>query len=512
MMHGQEDEAPGGAPRAATGRGLALGLAVVLAVAGGNAFPARAGFAPTATQAILSQATTRASLRARLDSLANADAAGDPISAGEARYYQGMSFARAGLLDSAIAAYRSAVSLRNSREELLGLADVRLLREAPDDARAVLLELTPALAEAGGETVMSQVLVQRRLAWAHYMAGHADSAAALFTATEDMPGLRLEWRYRMALAALATGDARKAYGLLFPVAVAARKQDPDVMQQLEQAARQMGDQQAVAARVDAEVHQRDVREQRLLESWGGRRVLFAGTDGFPLVGLAVPARESAGAARATGAVVLMAPSDTLAAYDSLVIAFRRHGIATILVPARGTNWAVTPGLPLPDAWEGREEKLQHQRARDVRRALSQLAAVTRLDTTRYVIVGVATTSVSAAEAARLDRRVRALLFVSPSASAVDRGPICADLGAARVPAFFQIALEEFDTSYDLTDLLYDAGNRRASRVVEGTQAGRGVAQFRTDATLLPRLVRWLDDALKAAPPARATPPATRRKG
>ena len=510
MMRAHTPVEPGRSRGRATIFACAGALVVVLTA--GVAAPARTAMTTNATQAILSQSVSPASLRARLDSLANARAVRDPISAGEARYYQGLSFARAGVLDSAIAAYQSAVALRNSREELLGLADVRLLRQAPADAAAVLLELAPALIEAGSETVYRQVLVQRRLAWAHFLAGHPDSAATLFYYAEDLPGLRLEWRYRMALAALATGEARTAFDLLFPIAVAARKQDPDIMLQLERAAQQLGEKEALDARVTAEINRRDAREQRLFETWGGRRVLFAGIDGFPRVGIVVPGRAASRPARAVGAVVLMESADTLAAYDSLVVALRQHGVATILVPARGSNWAVTSGLPLPDAWEGREEKLQHLSARDVPRALRQLAAVTPLDTTRYLVVGVASTGVSAAEAARLDRRVRALLLVSPWVSPVDRGPMCADLTAARVPAFFQIAPEEFDTGYELTDLLYQAGNRSASRVVEGTTAGRGVAQYRADSTLLPRFLRWLDDALKTSPPARATPPAARRKG
>lgn len=504
---------PPGRLRRAAARLAAVGaLVVVLAAAGGAAAPARAAFPPTPAEVILSRAVSPADLRARLDSLASATATADPIVAGEARYYQGMSFARGGQLDSAIVAYRSAVSLRHDREELLELADVRLLRQAPGDAAAVLLELAPALAEASGENSFSQVQVQRRLAWAHFLAGHADTAAALFSGTEDMPGLRLEWRYRMALPALETGAARKAFEWLFPVAVASRKQDPDVMRQLERAARAIGGAQNPGAAVDAELRRLDMNEQRLFESWGGRRVLFAGTDGFPLLGFVVPARESSRPARAVGAVVLMAPTDTLAAYDSLAITLREHGIATILVPARGSNWAVAPGCPLPEAWEGREEQLQHQSARDVRRALGQLAAATPIDTTRYLVVGVSSTSVSAVEAARLDRRVRALLIVSPFASPVDRGPMCADLAATRVPAFFQIALEEFDTSSGVADLLYQAGNRSASRVVEGTTAGTGAAQYRADATLLQRFLGWLEGALKAPPPARATPRAARRKG
>jgi hypothetical protein len=466
----------------------------------------------TPAQAILSQAVSPAGLRARLDSLANAEAARNPSLAGEARYYQGMSFFRAGLLDSAITALQSALTLRKGRDELLELADVRLLRDGPGDAAAVLREFAPAIAEAGSETAYTLVWLQRRLAWAHVLAGHPDSAAALFEACEDMPGLSLEWRYRMALPALATGDARKAFDLLFPVAVASRKQDADVMQQLERAAAKLGDPRAPGAQVDAEIHRRDAHAQKLFESWGGRRVLFPGTDGFRLTGIVVPAGGSPPPALPAGAVVLMASRDTLADYDSLVIALRDHGVSTILVPPRGSDWSVGPACPLPDAWEGREERLQGQCALDVRRALRQLAATTPVDTTRYLVVGTTSTCVSAAQAARLDRRVRGLLLVSPLIQDVDRGPMCADLGATRVPAFYQIAPEDFDFSYEVTDLLYQSGNHSASRVVEGTQAGHGVAQFRSDPTLLPRFLRWLDDTLRARSPARATPPAARRKG
>src|SRR5258706_1834734 len=176
MMQERAQDGPARSRRVAMHLARAAALLALIGVAAGLATLARAAFPPTPVQTILSQAAPPASLRVRLDSLANADAARDPISAGEARYYQGLSFARAGMLDSAIIAYQSAVALRNSRVELLGLADVRLLREAPGDGRAVLTELASALAEAGSETSMSQVLVQRRGAWADISTCHADSA------------------------------------------------------------------------------------------------------------------------------------------------------------------------------------------------------------------------------------------------------------------------------------------------------------------------------------------------
>ena len=421
--------------------------------------------------------------------------------AGEASFYLAQSLDRGGRLDSAIAACERAVTLRGNHEDRLMLADLRLRRETRADAAAVLRDLTPTLGEMGGETERSRVQVLSRIAWAYVLSGRPDSAAILFSGMDEFLGGRLEWRYRMAKAALMTGDARRTFDLLLPVAIASRMQDEDVMIDLKEAAEKIGVSNIEQA-LRREMNDRDAREQRMVESWGGRRVTFRGTDGFPLVGFAL---APAGTARRTGAVVLMALGDSLPAYDSLATAMRRRGVAVILVPPRGTSWAVSPACPLADAWVGREEDLQRQTARDVRRALRALAATTRIDTTRYVVVGVASSATIAAQAARIDPQVRALLMVSPTPAMVDRGPACAALAAARPPVFFQVAPEDFGATLEVTDLLYQATNRSASRVVEAKSAGRGVAQFRADPTLAKRFLDWLDGALKVSP-TRATPP------
>ena len=474
---------------------LALGLA--------GAAAAATPLAPV--QAILSQSPSPEALRARLDSLARAFGAGAPISAGEARYYEGMSFLRGGEADSAIAAYERAAALRGNREDLLALADARLLRQGPGDARAVLIELRRALEESSSESNYNQAQVQGRLGWAYFLEGRADSAYALLAGALEVLGAEPEWRYRGGVAALASGREHEAFDLLLPVAIASRMQDEDVMLQLREAAKKTQAANRLDDLLTSTIHSRDAREQRGFEAWGGHRVTFKGADGFPLVGIALPPARPP-RARPAAAVILMAPGDTLPAYDSLAIALRRHGVASILVPPRGTSWAVAPSCPLPGAWAGREEMLQHRAAADVARAVQALAAVTPIDTARVLVVGVSTTATIASDAARLGRRVRALLLVSPIVSPVDRGPVCAMLAAARVPAFFQIAPEDFNASYELTDLLYQAGNRPASRVVEATVPGHGVEQFRGDPALATRFLAWLDGALKPASPARATRP------
>jgi len=501
--------APG---RAAAWRAGAAGgavLALSLSLAAAWLEPAHAVIPDTPAQAILSHADTPALLRQRLDSLATAIATSRPIDAGEARYYMGSSYLRASQFDSAIVAFEAAMKLRGERQELLAFADACFLRAKPGDGEAALRRLQGALGETSGEPGRSQAMVRNRIAWAYFLAGHADSAAFQFGGDdEDLSG-GLEWRYRKGVVRLGQGDAEGAFRLLWPVALASRMQDEEVMTRIQQAAAKTGHDDQVTAMITAELHSRDAREQRLIESWGGRRVRFEADDRCSLVGFVVPASRRA--TRPPGAVILMAADDTLPVYDSLLVALRDHGVSTIVVPPRGSSWSVAPSCPLPDAWAGREEPLQHRMARDVPAALRALRAATPIDTSRTLIAGVQSTVTIAAEAARAISTVRALLAVSPLVAAVDRGPLRATLAAAQVPAFYQIAPEDFGASYDVTDLLYQAGNRSASRVVEATTAGHGVAQFRADHALGKRFVEWLDGALKT-PRAKATRPAAPPKG
>jgi pimeloyl-ACP methyl ester carboxylesterase len=141
-----------------------------------------------------------------------------------------------------------------------------------------------------------------------------------------------------------------------------------------------------------------------------------------------------------------------------------------------------------------------------------------VDSTRYLVVGVGASATMAVEAATLDPRVKALLLVSPAPEPVDRGLTRARLAQLRLPVFFQIAPDDFDATYAITDVLYQAGDRSASRVAESAMAGQNLAQFRYDRTLTGRFLTWLDATLRpaapppgAAAPRRPTPPAPRRR-
>lgn len=485
-----------------------------------------AGAEPPATRArvLLGLADSPPALRSQLLTYADSAAsAGDRIGAGEALGYAGRSFQREGRLDSAIVCHRRAYELVGDDESLLALADQLLLRRAAGDATEAIRLLGAAV--AASERADPPALVGR-IAWARFLQGKPDTAAALFATVERRLLPHDEWRFRMARVASARGDHRKAVDLLLPVAVHARGTDDDVVAMLEKAGRELGMGDRLQIEVLRRVDDHDRPDQALAAALGGRLVSLTASDGFPLGGMLVPA---AGGARAAGAgtagarhrpallaIVLLAPGDTLASADSLVVALRRHGVTTLLLCPRGNGASVGSSCPSPGAWFDREEELQFRVARDVQDAFRRVRRLAPVDSTRYVVAGAGASATMAVGAAALDPRARALLLVSPAPEPVDRGPVRALLASLRRPVFFQIAPDDYEATWGITDLLYQAGDRASSRVAEAATAGGGLAQFRGDPALAARFLAWLDATLP--PPARTpavaprpTPPAPRRR-
>ena len=478
-------------------------LAVSLASA------AHAGLPASRAQVLLTAASPSAALRASLLAYADSAEGADRYGAGEARYFAGMSYDRAALPESALACYRAAVELRGARQELFALADLLLLRREAGDVAEALRRLEPALASSPADDPAGHAAVQGRLAWAQFLADRPDSAAALFEPVESRLALRSEWRYRLARVAMARKDYRRVVDMLLPNAVLSRTTDLEVMDLLERASNELGMLRRVKDEVRRAIDARDRVEHAHAAALGGQRVRFGASDGFPLGGLAAPA---AGAGRHRAAVIVVAPGDTLPAYDSLVVALRDHGISVMLLDPRGSGWSVAPACPMPEAWAGRQQATHARVALDVRDALRALARVAPVDTSAYLAVGVGASASVAVEAATFDRRVRALLLVSPTPAPVDRGTTCAWLARLQLPAFFQIAPEDFVATWEITDALYQAGNRPASRVVDSGGPGHGAAQFEADPALARRFNSWLDGVLPAKAAPRATPPARRRRG
>ncbi len=446
----------------------------------------------------------RARLIAHADSVAAADAAG----AAQALAYAGLSFARGGEPDSAVACYERAFALDGGLRRRMDLADALTLRLAKGDAqraREVLRPIQPITPELPGVDEATQ---QGLFAWSHYLAGSADSAARLFEPVESWLSAHQEWRYRMACVAFERGEWARAIVLLTPLAVASRTFDRDVMELLNQSAEKLNAARRLAPMLLQEIAQRDHIEQELLAELGARRVSFTGRDGFPLGGvLLAPPR----AARARAAIVLVAPGDTLALYDTLAVGLRRMGLAVLLLEPRGSGRSVAPGCPLPDSWRGREARMQTLVAADVRAAAAALAREAKADSTRYLVVGVGATAPMAVLAARLDPRAQVLMLVSPAPSPVDRGPMRASLAALKRPVYFQTGGDDVST-WGLIDVLYRACDPRASRVAESDKQGTQATLFRGDPKILARFRQWLAESWPRPRAPRATPPSRPRRG
>lgn len=465
------------------------------------ALPARAEPPATRARVLLTLADSPAGLRSQLLTYADsAVAAGDHVGAAEALGYAGASFQREGRLDSAIVCHRRAFDLLGDEDALLSLVDQLLLRRGAGDAAEAVRLLSAA--QANSEVESPPALVGR-IGWARFLQGKPDTAAALFATVERqlLPGY--EWRFRIARVALARKEYRRAVELLLPNAVRSRGTDDEVIGMLEEAGKELGATPRIQTEVLRESRDRDSSEVSLAAALGGRLVELTASDGFPLGGLLVPA--PARRTPALLAVVLLAPGDTLASGDSLALALRRHGMTTLLLYPRGHGTSVGPSCPSPDAWFDREEALQARVARDVRDAVRAVRRLCPVDSTRYLVAGAGASATMAVEAATLDPRAKALLLVSPAPAPVDRGYTRARLAQLRPPVFFQIAPDDFDATYAITDVLYQAGDRSASRVAESAMSGQNLAQFRHDPALARRFLAWLDATLPPGAPPRAAP-------
>lgn len=465
---------------------------------------ARAGLPPTATQMILRQATSPRDLRARLLDYALATDKSSPLSAGEAWYWLGHSFARASRPDSAIACWERAMAVRGVPDERIALAEALLARAAPGDVDHSFALLDPAYREAVGENDANTARLRATLAWTELAAGRPTRAQELFAQDEESLTRYFRWRLRLAQLRQTLGDDFGVIQLLRPLAVASRGTAGDVMQMMQKSADHAGQSAALEKQMVELLGARDRIEERAIQRMSGRRIRFLASDSFPLSGVAlIPASKS----RLKPAIVMMSVQDTVADFDSLAAGLQRSGFAVLLLDARGSGWSVAPSCPLPEAWGGREEALIARSARDVRDAVRALAAAAKLDTSTVLLAACGDMVRPAAEAAAADRRVRALVLVSPDPDPVDRGVIPALLAKRPLPTYLQQTPEDFP-NYEFTDMDLHAAAERYSRISDAHAAGSGAVSFRQDPKVSPRFQEWLKLALSAPPPP-ATPPAAR---
>ncbi len=470
-----------------TGR-AARGVTVALVLAA----PAWAQQHVERPDAILSEARTAPALRAALIAHAKHVQKKSPFEAADALMYAGESSDRSALPDSAAICYRQAARLTRSNEPALALTDL-LLREAR--ARD-LLEAYEVVANMLGRTppgAADRGDVMLRAMWLQHLAGHPDSAAIAYreAARSKPSGV---WAVRAAHVLLDDiKDPASAGRLLLPLEVASRGQDPEVHGLFVRSVTVFGRTQEKAVEiVNRELAVREAAEAPLLQRLNAKRLPFSASDGFLLSSVVRPAPAGAPAA------VVMSMGDTLADYDSLITHLSASGFAVILVDARGHGYSVGPPCSLPFRWAGREHQLEERIARDALESLEALGDLGPVDTTRSVIVGVGFTARAALRAAELQPHFRAIVLASPEPARVDRGLMIASMARLKRPAFIQTAPEDLVQLYYFADALYQAGDRRGSRVSSGKSVGRFAAQFNRDGPSGVRLRRWLADVMPAA--------------
>jgi len=438
--------------------------------------------------AMLNEARTAPALRAALIAHARSVMGENPSEAADALLYAGASSERSGLPDSAAICYREAAGLRRSTAESLALVDVLLLHARARDLIEAY-EVVNGLIDRTPPGAFGRADVMRRSMWVQHLAGHADSAAVALREASGGTPLEGIWQLRTARVLLEdVKDGAAAQTLLFPLEARSHGQDAEVHDLFVRAAATTGAGEAAAMHpVYVDLEKRRAVEDRLLRGLDARRIAFRADDGFLLSSVVRPALPGAPAA------IVLSRGDTLAHYDSLIVHLHEAGFAVMLVEPRGYGESVGPPCAAPMRWEGRQHAMEEALARDAVAALGALGELGPVDTTHAVIVGAGFTARAAVRAAELRPDFRAIVLASAEPARVDRGLLIGSVARVQRPIFFQTAPEDLVDLYYYTDALYQAGDRRASRVSSGTSIGRYAEQFNHDPKSGLRLRQWLDD-------------------
>ena len=445
-----------------------------------------------------------ADLRARL--LSHADSVrADGIDAGEAWYHAGLSWARAGSGDSALAAFARARAVRGNIEESLAAVDVLLARGAGPDLDSASSLLAPLLQQpgAGGDEVFL------REAWIRARRG--DTAALepvvdlkrspLFRPLSFVANRPL-WGWRFAPLALGAGAGEAAWRMVSPLAVATRGRDGGVtgLARAASVGRSLGS--GYDAWLASACARADTAEIAPLRRVGARPLAVKAEDGAVLNAWYVPGPPGA----AIAVVTAPAGSEQAAECDSLVVQLRRARLAVAVLEPRGVRRSASSTEPAALLRTGREEADQRRLARDLRHALTAAGRAAGATAPRGVMVGVGPGVLPAVLAAAADGRVQAVVLAGPEIAPGDRGWLREALATSGVPAFFETGPDNVPQNLEI-DRIVAALPPAQSRVADSRSRGHGAALFRAGPEEGARLAGWISGALKKP---RATPPAPPR--
>lgn len=443
--------------------------------------------APSAEPLLLSGATP-AEVRAHL--AAFAASVENPRREAEAIYFEGMSYERAAMADSAIACYRRADARAKFPTAHRALEQALLRRRSPGDLKAAIAMLEQDQKQSDEEGLEGLRNDPSLLGWAYILAGEPKRGMAILKPLQAKLAGDPIWRYRFARGYFDTALYGEALPLLLDLAQDSREQDREVVHMLAVIEKRMGPNSHLHDRVTQMLHHHDDQEREALEALHARRVRLRAEDGT-LIGGALFADSTGAPQRA--AVVLAAIGDDLTAYDSLTTALRHAGFATLVLDPRGSGWSVQPDVALPDTWEGRQEPLERLVAADVSTAIGALGRLMRVDTTACVGIGVGSMAPVMIAAAANDSRIAALALLDPLTAPVDRGPTLARYRAAQVPTYLQMGLRgRFEKTF--ADTLSRAGAPQSLRIATSTTQGFGAGEFGA-LGVTPAFVRWLDEVV-----------------
>lgn len=473
------------------------------------AAPAAAYMPPSPVQNLLYRAKDPVDLREQLRAHRDSVAATDPLDAGEAWYWLGVSHSRSGELEPAIEAFRKSFAIRGNREDLVALCDALLLkggRTAGEEANRLIEPLRP---EYEGDRTPSGAVMRLRASYARALVGDVTAACAGATMRRTdllAPRARFAawplWASRFAPLLAGAGMAPESWTLMAPLLTASRGRDTSLVKLAGVTLSGRPFTGPLDQFVARESRRADSLLANVLPFAAARRVAVRASDGATLTAWAIPA-----GARAPLAIVVVSPdAPTFAEADSLLAQLRRSGFAVALLDPRGSRGSASAAAPLPHSWLGREDAFQRRLAQDLAAAIAPAVAATKADPSRVCVITEGTCALGAALAARADGRIRALLLASATPSGAERGWLRAALAEAAVPVFFQQGPEDV-TGNEVMDRIASLLPPRLVRVADSQSGGSGLALFRAGPAVGQRFSDWVRDQWKSRP---ATPPARRR--
>lgn len=459
---------------------------------------------PSPVQNILLAGRNPADLRARL--LAHADSVrANGIDAGEAWYHAGLSWARGGSGDSALAAFERARAVRGNLEETLAAVDVLLARGAGSDLDSASSLLAPVLQQpgAGGdETLLRDAWIRARRGDSAALPPIVDLKRSPLFRTQAFVTNRPLWAWRFAPLALGAGAGEAAWRMVSPLAVATRGRDAGIsgLARAASVGRSLGT--GYDAWLASACARADTVEIAALRRLGARPLAVKAEDGAALNAWYVPGPPGA----AIAVITAPAGSEQAAECDSLVAQLRRARFVVALLEPRGVRRSASATEPAALLCTGREEADQRRLARDLRHALTAAGRAAGASAPRGVIVGVGPGVLPAVLAAAADGRVQAVVLAGPEIAPGDRGWLRELLAASGVPAFFETGPDNVPQNLEI-DRIVAALPPAQCRVADSRSRGHGAGLFRAGPEEGARLAGWISGTLMKP---RATPPAPPR--